>query len=297
VLPTYNRAHLLARSIDSALAQTRAPDEIIVVDDGSTDGTRELVGGYGDTLRYVAAPHRGVAATRNRGVAETDADFVAFLDSDDHWEPGYLDRMDQAITATDGRAWLYFANIRLAPQRDVSGSLWDACGFHPNEPFELRENGTDWVLLPRQPMMIPATVARREAYWNVGGQSVDLVSREDTHYFLNVGLAGPICAVATIAGEATADDAGRLTAQSPSQQATYWRCTRTLYADVLTRHPQMSSEARRTLRSRLADSYLHIGRAALRRRPISAVAHLVHAVYLDHRSVLERVRVRLSLNS
>jgi glycosyltransferase involved in cell wall biosynthesis len=94
VIPTYNRAHCLGRAVDSALQQSHAESEIIVVDDGSTDGTGDFVL---DTyradrrVRYVRQENKGVAAARNRGLAETRGDFVAFLDSDDLWKPWKLE--------------------------------------------------------------------------------------------------------------------------------------------------------------------------------------------------------------
>lgn len=91
VIPTYNRAGLVPRAIQSALAQVNATDEVLVVDDASTDNTREVVARFGERVRFVAAPHGGAGATRNRGVAEARRELVAFLDSDDEWLPGHLD--------------------------------------------------------------------------------------------------------------------------------------------------------------------------------------------------------------
>jgi glycosyltransferase involved in cell wall biosynthesis len=91
VIPTYNRAHTVGRAIDSALAAVRPGDEVLVVDDGSTDDTAARVGTYGDRVRFVPSPHRGPGATRNRGVAEARLPLVAFLDSDDEWFPDKLE--------------------------------------------------------------------------------------------------------------------------------------------------------------------------------------------------------------
>lgn len=92
VIPTYNRAHCVARAIDSVLRQTYVDYELIVVDDGSTDGTRELLARYGDRIHVILKPNQGVSKTRNRGIAEARGEFVAFLDSDDEWLPLKLER-------------------------------------------------------------------------------------------------------------------------------------------------------------------------------------------------------------
>ncbi len=89
VLPTYNRAHVLSRALDSALAQTRAPLEVIVVDDGSTDNTKELLQAYPD-IRVLHQENRGVSAARNYGIKEAKGEWIALIDSDDAWSPEKL---------------------------------------------------------------------------------------------------------------------------------------------------------------------------------------------------------------
>ena len=90
IVPTYNRAHVLSRALDSVLAQTRPGMEIIVVDDGSTDHTPELLADYGDSLRVLRQPNAGVSAARNAGIRASRGEFVALLDSDDSWTPDKL---------------------------------------------------------------------------------------------------------------------------------------------------------------------------------------------------------------
>lgn len=90
VIPTYNRASLVTRAVDSALAAVQPDDEILVVDDGSTDNTEYVMKRYGNRVRYIKAPHGGAGPARNRGIAETKHRLVAFLDSDDEWFPDKL---------------------------------------------------------------------------------------------------------------------------------------------------------------------------------------------------------------
>lgn len=85
VIPTYNRAHRLPAAIDSVLQQRHADVEIIVVDDGSIDDTRLVVGRYGDAVTYVYQANAGAGAARNTGIRHATGDFIAFLDSDDRW--------------------------------------------------------------------------------------------------------------------------------------------------------------------------------------------------------------------
>lgn len=90
VIPVFNGERFLAEAIGSALAQTLPPLEIVVVDDGSTDASRAVAEGFGDCVRVLTGPNAGPSAARNRGVREARGAWIAFLDADDRWEPGYL---------------------------------------------------------------------------------------------------------------------------------------------------------------------------------------------------------------
>jgi len=90
VIPTYNRASLVGRAVDSVLRALSPGDEVIVVDDGSTDGTERALAAYGDRIHVVSTPNGGLGKARNRGVREARHPFLAFLDSDDEWMPDHL---------------------------------------------------------------------------------------------------------------------------------------------------------------------------------------------------------------
>jgi len=90
IIPTYNRARFVGQAIDSVLRQDFPDFEIIVVDDGSTDNTRQVLTGYGDRIVCIHQQNAGVSAARNAGIAAAAGDWLAFLDSDDEWLPGYL---------------------------------------------------------------------------------------------------------------------------------------------------------------------------------------------------------------
>jgi glycosyltransferase involved in cell wall biosynthesis len=92
IIPVFNGAALIRRSIESVLSQTRPADEVIVVDDGSTDETANIVRSYGLRVRYLRQPNSGVAAARNNGVKQAKSEWIAFLDHDDEWLPNKLER-------------------------------------------------------------------------------------------------------------------------------------------------------------------------------------------------------------
>lgn len=107
VIPAYNRSTTLRRCLDSVLGQTVTPSEVIVVDDGSTDGTADVAREYADRgVRCITMPENaGAQAARNRGIVESRAEWIAFLDSDDEWLPGKLERQIAALDAADFDPW------------------------------------------------------------------------------------------------------------------------------------------------------------------------------------------------
>jgi glycosyltransferase involved in cell wall biosynthesis len=90
IIPTYNRGRIIEEAVDSALAQDYKDFELIVVDDGSTDNTSEILASYGDDISVFFQKNKGVSAARNRGITEASGQFIAFLDSDDLWLPQKL---------------------------------------------------------------------------------------------------------------------------------------------------------------------------------------------------------------
>ncbi|MEO8383329.1 MAG: glycosyltransferase [Acidobacteriota bacterium] len=90
ILPVYNREQSVARAIRSVLAQTWAPLELIVVDDGSTDGTRDVLDSFGSRITVVEQAHAGAYVARNRGLRHSSGELAAFIDSDDAWLPDRL---------------------------------------------------------------------------------------------------------------------------------------------------------------------------------------------------------------
>lgn len=98
VIPTYNYGKFVCQAVDSVLAQTCPPLEIIVVDDGSTDNTRELLKTYGNRIQYIYQENRHLSAARNTGIRAAKGEWIAFLDSDDLWHPQKLERISNIIT-------------------------------------------------------------------------------------------------------------------------------------------------------------------------------------------------------
>jgi glycosyltransferase involved in cell wall biosynthesis len=97
IVPAYNSERYLGEALQSVLSQTRRPFEVIVVDDGSSDGTPSVASSFGDDVHYVRQPNGGIGAARNHGVDLAAGDYIAFLDADDVWEPDKLERQLAAL--------------------------------------------------------------------------------------------------------------------------------------------------------------------------------------------------------
>ena len=114
IIPTYNRAVLVERAIRSVLGQHWRDLELIVVDDGSTDGTAARLAGIDDVrMRVIPQDNGGVACARNRGLAEARADWIAFLNSDDHWHPEKLSRQMAAMMRAPVRAGFCHTGLEI----------------------------------------------------------------------------------------------------------------------------------------------------------------------------------------
>jgi GT2 family glycosyltransferase len=119
VIPAYNAGKTLARALDSVLTQTWPAHEIIVVDDGSSDNSREVVAAYGGRVIYLQQENAGPSAARNRGVEAASGEWIAFLDADDWYYPARLESHASMIAADPGLSFL----VAGFDYRDVEGKL------------------------------------------------------------------------------------------------------------------------------------------------------------------------------
>jgi glycosyltransferase involved in cell wall biosynthesis len=186
VLPTYNRAYVLWRAIQSVLAQTEPRWELIVVDDGSTDDTRRLLEEFRDPrLRVVGTENRGPSAARNAGGRLAGAPYLAYLDSDNAWRPGFLSTMLDAIRRAPGVLW-YCGQRTTIWRRDEAGA-WalEEARDEPRAPY-----GVDDALRLRGPDT-SCMVHARALLEEVGGWDEACRWLEDWDFFTRCVLRHP----------------------------------------------------------------------------------------------------------
>lgn len=183
VLAVYDAAWCIRRALDSVLAQTHSPLEIIVCDDGSRDGTPELVEQtYGEAVRVLRLPHRNASAARHDGLALAQGDWLAFLDADDWWERDKLERqLDFAARHPDVR-WLA-SDGRYESEQGVERASWLSDYFQP-----VREQAGDLLLplLQRCFPLMSSMLVERHAYHEVGGIDPSIVYSHDYDLWLRL---------------------------------------------------------------------------------------------------------------
>ncbi len=106
VIPAYNAKAVVGRAIESVLAQSRPADEIIVVDDGSTDATADTVRAFGEKVIIIRRENGGASAARNAGIERASGDWIAFLDADDEWTPDRLGLQERFLTERPELKWV-----------------------------------------------------------------------------------------------------------------------------------------------------------------------------------------------
>ena len=123
IIPTHNRLHTLKRAIDSALEQTLSPLEVIVVDDGSTDGTARWLQQQNPPVRVLRQHNHGVSHARNRGIEASKGEWLALLDSDDYWQPDKLHKQMQALSIQAGTRFCHCNEIWIRNGKRINQKL------------------------------------------------------------------------------------------------------------------------------------------------------------------------------
>jgi glycosyltransferase involved in cell wall biosynthesis len=178
VIPAYNAASTIGQTLDSVFSQTFRDFEVVVVDDGSTDQTRDVVAGYGGRIRVLTKVNEAKpAATRNIGVRAARGELVAFLDADDWWRE---DKLERQVAVFDGRpdvGLVYTADATV----DASGKVLSV------NPCPAEAHGRIYELLTVRNAMVGSSVmARREAIARAGGFDENLTSIENWDLWIRI---------------------------------------------------------------------------------------------------------------
>ena len=182
IIPVFNRAGTLVRALDSVAAQTRPPDEVIVVDDGSTDGVEEVIARDYPGVRVIRQANAGVSSARNRGIAAATGVWIALLDSDDEWRPRKLERQMQALAEKPGYHLCH------------TNEIWIRNGRRVNEGKRHKKSGGNIFrkCLPLCVISPSSVVIRRELLRGLGGFDESLPVCEDYDLWLRICARHPV---------------------------------------------------------------------------------------------------------
>lgn len=200
VIPAFNRRRYIGRALDSVLAQTVPVDEVIVVDDGSTDGTAQYVAArYGNVVRTVRQQHSGVSAARRRGILEARGDWIAFLDSDDEWTPARNEMLvGAAVPLPQDVAWI-FGNLEMMTDGGPASTTFEEHGLVLRRSPELFPDSVS-TQFPFQFSMLDGSLIRRSALLELHCFSEGLQHSEDVLAGMQVACRYRFAAIPALVG-------------------------------------------------------------------------------------------------
>src|SRR5712692_6313700 len=168
VIPTYNRGHLLKNAIDSILAQTYPVHEIIIVDDGSTDDTRDLVWRYNKEkhapwpIHYLYQENQGQSVAYNKGLERANGEWIAFQNSDDVWLPEKLELQFRALERFKMRCGACFSDGQFVNHPAVRMTIFEFAGKHYGETMGIVSDAFRYMIKLALPVWVQTLVARAD---------------------------------------------------------------------------------------------------------------------------------------
>lgn len=195
VIPTFNRADLLLGALESVLAQSYKSHEIIVIDDGSTDMTRERLRSYWNEIRYVYQDNRGASGAQNRGVALATGEWISILASDDRWAPAKLERQVNALSGYDTGFGACFTDCRFSGDPSLELSAFERGGLQAHGLFGRLENPTKYILARHPVIWVQSLLVKRSLIEELDGFDEAMVVGEDTDLLLRLSLRTKFCFV------------------------------------------------------------------------------------------------------
>ena len=176
IIPTFNRKHTLQRAIDSVLAQTFKPYEIIIVDDGSKDGTKEWLLQNYPSVQYIHQPNNGVSSARNKGIQISQGSWIALLDSDDEWMPEKLEYQSRFLEVNRDSSFCH------------TNEIWIRNGVRVNQMKKHKKYGGDIFKYCLDICRISpsSSIIKKDVFEEVGAFDESLTVCEDYDLWLRV---------------------------------------------------------------------------------------------------------------
>jgi glycosyltransferase involved in cell wall biosynthesis len=297
IIPTYNRRNFVAKAIESVLHQSFDDLEVIVVDDGSTDGTCQSLEPYRDRIRYIFRENGGASAARNTGIEAAQGEWLAFLDSDDEWTPDYLSKQirtagqmpgicmqttDCLFVGLDGRTNRFF---------EMNGSLGEFKNedyLMPAEPFSF--------IVKHGPWQVGATIIRAEAIKEAGLFDTSLKLSEDFDLMARVALQGPFALIkeALVKIYRREEEMECLTQQAKHNLLQHWESDDRMY-EKLKRTRTLTRPERKALNEVMSANRRAIGNLLLKGGKVKEARECYRRALFIHPSIRSLGKYLLSL--
>lgn len=197
VIPTYNRSDLLLRAIDSVLRQTYSDYELIVIDDGSTDDTRQRLEPYMERIRYFYQPNRGASAAQNAGISAAQGEWISILASDDVWHPTKLDTQLLALQAVGHECEACFTDCELVGSDVPPRTAYQEGRINSLEPFEVMDDPLRHLVLSFG-LYVQSMLVLRSLLLEIGGFDESLGIHEDADMLVRLSFRTKFCLVPSV---------------------------------------------------------------------------------------------------
>jgi glycosyltransferase involved in cell wall biosynthesis len=199
VIPTYNRAQQTIAAIESVLAQTYPNFEIIIVDDGSTNGSDQAIKRFigektngGHQIFFCSQPNQGAGAARNTGISKARGEYIAFLDSDDFWVPEKLESQVQVLEQLKDECGVCFTDARLVNNSGMDISSFHVHGRNYQQAIGIDRNATKLLADSFSGFWVSSLLVRADIARKIGGFSPDISFVEDRDFHFRLSLVTSI---------------------------------------------------------------------------------------------------------
>lgn len=195
VIPTFNRARQAQAALKSVLAQTYSEFEVIVVDDGSTDGTGEAIhrlvsqqGGNGEKIRYFLQPNQGPSIARNKGIEQAHGEWIAFLDSDDIWLPEKLELQVRAIQQFKNECGACFTDARMVNDLGMDASSFRSFGRPYDQTVGIASDALVSLAKGFCGFWLSTLLVRTDLVRHIDGFDAEIQVAEDRDFYFRLAL-------------------------------------------------------------------------------------------------------------
>jgi GT2 family glycosyltransferase len=240
IIPTYNRAALLRVALASVAAQRFGEYEVVVVDDGSSDGSPGVARQAGPKVRLLEQPNRGPGAARNLGMRSATGEYLAFLDSDDVWFPWTLETYSSVIRDAGSPSFLAAKPLRFREEAELARVQEQPASFHAFRDY--LASGDEWRWWG-----VSSFVMRRDAVAACGGFAEENMNGEDADLALKLGTAPGFVQITQPATFGYREHAANVTENLAKNLAGLWHSIRTERAGGYPGGPERARERWRIL--------------------------------------------------